>query len=176
MIINSFIHEGIELRRCQRAKADQGTAQLYCSQGGATIDEQPEFFSVSRRGVNKVHQDYHPDRPSKKSGGAPNYKFMRHFSNKPCHILIYETWIGDRDPKKVIDHRNGCSTDNRPCNLEEVTRKENDRRRVILNGLRRTGIDPTKIPFKELEHYLDPKNQCNPLAACAEERRKYADD
>jgi hypothetical protein len=99
---------------------------------------------------------------------------MRHFSNKPCHILIYEAWIGDRDPKKVIDHRNGCSTDNRPRNLEEVTPAENNRRRKILNGLRRTGIDPTKIPFKELEHYLDPKNQCDPLEACAEERRKYA--
>jgi len=101
---------------------------------------------------------------------------MPEFGGTRCHIYIYETWIGDRTPGMVIDHKNGCCTDNRPCNLEEVTRKENDRRRVILNGLRRTGIDPTKIPFKELEHYLDPKNQCNPLAACAEERRKYADD
>jgi len=48
MIINSFMHEGIELRRCQRAKAEHGTAQLYCSQGGATIDEESDRVKEKR--------------------------------------------------------------------------------------------------------------------------------
>ncbi len=88
---------------------------------------------------------------------------------------VYLAWVGSFD-EPCIDHKNGVTTDNRWQNLVPVDFKENSRRAVILRGLRQLGIDPAQLPFSVLDKYLDSKNACDPLAAAAEERRKYALD
>lgn len=48
--------------------------------------------------------------------------------NKKYHIhrIIWFLWSGNW-PKNEIDHINGVSTDNRICNLRDVTRSENNK-------------------------------------------------
>ena len=55
------------------------------------------------------------------------------------HILMYLAWVGPIKKGMQIDHINGCATDNRPCNLEQVTPKENMRRYHRLRRLREKG-------------------------------------
>ena len=50
----------------------------------------------------------------------------------PVHRLVYLAWFGPIPNGCEIDHLNGVKTDNRPCNLEAVTHKENMRRAVIM--------------------------------------------
>lgn len=50
------------------------------------------------------------------------------------HRLVYLAWHGSIPDGMEIDHVNGISTDNRPCNLEAVTHKENMRRAVEKGG------------------------------------------
>ena len=75
---------------------------------------------------------------------------MRDFGAKLCHILIYEAWVGERTPGMQIDHINGIPTDNRADNLQEVTPAENNRRRTLLNKLRKAGINPAKLSLPRL--------------------------
>ena len=152
MTIDSFLHNGVEVKRCRRAKPRKGTAQLYCSQGGKSITEQPRFVSVTRRTANVVKPTYRPDRPSKKNGGHANYMHMEHFGSIPCHILVYETWVGERTPGMQIDHINGVTTDNRVYNLQQVTPAENMRRTRYIRALRE--ILPHHYQTYQREDYL----------------------
>ena len=136
MIINEFTHEGLVLRRDRNAKPYNGDAQLYCSEGGKTIDDQPKYFLVTKRSVTEQTPTYTPNRPSKNKGGSHNYKYVRPFHSKACHIAVYEAWVGERTPGMQIDHINGVAIDNRVCNLQEVTSAENMRRARYIRALR----------------------------------------
>ena len=150
MNINSFFHNGVEVRRCHRAKPKSGTAQLYCSQGGMSISEQPIFVSVTRRTTREIKTSYRPNRNGR--GGCVNYKDIPYFGDIPCHIAVYEAWVGERTPGMQIDHINGVATDNRACNLQEVTPEENMRRARYIRALRE--LMPHHYQTYEHEDYL----------------------
>ena len=152
MYINEFTHEGLVLRRDRNAKPYTGDAQLYCSQGGKTIDDQPKYFLVTKRSVTEQTPTYTPNRPSKNKGGSHNYKYVRPFHSKACHIAVYEAWVGERTPGMQIDHINGVAIDNRVCNLQEVTSAENMRRARYIRALRE--LMPHHYQTYEREDYL----------------------
>ena len=66
------------------------------------------------------------------------YPQMRHFGNRLCHHLIWETFVGPRTPGMEIDHINGDKMNWSLENLEEVTPAENRKRAVILRAMRKT--------------------------------------
>ena len=61
-----------------------------------------------------------------------------------------ETFHGPRPLGYECDHLNGNVLDYSAANLEWVTPKENHRRSVILQGLRKNGIDPSGLPYSRL--------------------------
>ena len=48
-----------------------------------------------------------------------------YFLNKPLQRIVYETFIGEISEGYDIDHINTDKTDNRICNLRQVTRSQN---------------------------------------------------
>ena len=149
---NSFIFEGVEIRRCPNAKPDQGKAQLYCSEDG-------RFFSVTRRSIRQVQHHFSPSNrtPGRHchNGKRGNcYPTMRHFGNRACHLLIYETWVGPRTPGMQIDHLNGDVLDYRACNLEQVTPSENMRRAKYLRIMRECDFDPRIYTTDDFHHFF----------------------
>jgi len=177
MIINSFIpkikmHEGTLLRLvphepdngCRFYVSDDGIIGLRVSPNGVetVVNATPTTCENSKIPYDANRkQRYLNFRDPWKTG---EQILVSH--------AVYRAWVGSFD-KPCIDHKNGITTDNRYQNLEPVTYQENSRRATILNGLRKVGINPAELAFSVLDRYLDPKIQCDPLAACGEERRKY---
>lgn len=64
------------------------------------------------------------------------YPGMVNFSNRLCHHLVWETFVGPRTKGLEIDHINGNKLDWSLANLEEVTPAENRRRAKYLRALR----------------------------------------
>jgi len=133
--------EQVLLRRCNASRC--GNCQLYCASDG-------RFFSVSRQSVHQVKHTFSP------SNATPGrlcfngrrgclYPIMRQYGGKACHILIYEAWIGPRQPGMQIDHLNGNVLDYRARNLEQVTPSENMRRSMRLRALRKMGMNTNDL-------------------------------
>lgn len=55
-----------------------------------------------------------------------------------AHRLIWKMYYGE-DPKYFIDHINGIADDNRICNLQDISNKENQRKFTKLNKNNTTG-------------------------------------
>ena len=145
---NSFIFEGVEIRRCPNAKPKHGKAQLYCSADG-------RFFSITWRSIHQVQHHFSlstrtPGRYCHNGKRGNAYPSMVNFSNRLCHHLIYETWVGPRTPGMQIDHVNGDILDYRACNLEQVTPSENQRRAKYLRVMRQCEFDPRIFPANDL--------------------------
>ena len=132
-------------RRCKNAKNKSGTAQLFCTQNG-------EFYSLSANGLKKVKHSFSPCSVNSHKGSC--YPNMRNFSNKLCHHLVYEAWIGPRTPGMEIDHINGNKFDYRACNLEKVTPGENRRRAIILRSLRNDGFNIDAFSPYEIKQFF----------------------
>lgn len=59
----------------------------------------------------------------------------------PIHILMTEIWVRPRREGEEIDHLDGNIDHFSLDNLELVTREENNRRKLILQAMRRAAID-----------------------------------
>lgn len=170
---SSFLFNNVQVRYV--ATCPETGISFYCSNGHGGVFG-VRVYPIGRKALEKA-SGVKNGKPYA-HGKAEYLKFKHAFGQQKgilAHHAVYIAWVGPFD-KPCIDHKNGVTTDNRWQNLEPVTFQENTRRAIILNGLRRIGINPASLPFSVLDKYLDPKNACDPLAAAAEERRKYADD
>jgi len=80
---------------------------------------------------------------------------MRDFGNRACHLLVYEAWIGPRDPKMQIDHIDSDSTNYAASNLEQVTASENNWRSNLTQVLLSKGIRTADYDAKGIHHWFD---------------------
>lgn len=73
-----------------------------------------------------------------------NCKYVNlHGTSKTVHRLILETFVGPCPPGKECNHKNGNRHDNRLCNLEWITRSENQKHAF------RTGLH---VPVRGTKH------------------------
>ena len=143
------LNNGTIVKKCPTVKP------LYCAKDG-------RFFSVRNMQItdegcimHEVQPIFSPAMRVRNQNSAVrhgiNYPQMRHFGNRPCHHLIWETWVGPRTKGMEIDHLNGNILDWSLDNLEEVTPEENRKRAVLLRELRRNGRDPKQMTRDQLQ-------------------------
>ena len=90
---------------------------------------------------------------------VPLYKNGRMY-NKRVHILVMEAFTDYRsngfDPFHVIDHIDGCKTNNHLSNLEVVTQAENDRRARLKKTQRYNGVEIIDLDSNQIyKNYND---------------------
>ena len=141
--------DGTIVKKCPTIKP------LYCSKDG-------RFFSVHNMQITdegcimqELKPIFSPAMRVRSQNSAVNhgiaYPSMRHFGSRPCHHLVWETFVGPRTKGMEIDHLNGNILDWSLANLEEVTPAENRKRAKILRAMRAAGTDPTTIPQSRLK-------------------------
>lgn len=141
--------DGTIVKKCPTIKP------LYCSEDG-------RFFSVHNMQITDegcIMRELKPDNnPAKRVRNQNSsvhhglaYPDMRGFGIRPCHHLVWETFVGPRTKGMEIDHLNGNILDWSLANLEEVTPAENRKRAKILRAMRKAGTDPTTIPQSRLK-------------------------
>ena len=115
--------------------------------GGKVLFATPDgkFFNAKGRQLKHI---FSPSSARQTKGSC--YPTMRHYANRLCHHLVYETFIGPRTPGMEIDHINGNKLDYSADNLQEITPRENIRRAKILRQLRSMGIDPKLLTREQL--------------------------
>ena len=139
-----FLEEGnVELHLCH-VKCRK--SKIFCS-------DQGRFYHLRNGQLSEIKPTgYNPNGHFTYSGGRVFYLSVRQCTpHKTCHALVYEAWIGKRHTNMQIDHINGVPTDNRACNLQEVTPAENRKRAVILRARR-------MIARQDNDLSKDPKN------------------
>ena len=100
-----------------------GGKTLYVSTGG-------DFFSAKGK---RLKPSFNSAMRNYKKGS--HYPTMRNFTNRMCHHLVWETFVGPRHKGMEIDHINGNKFDWSLDNLQEVTPQENRRRARYLHVL-----------------------------------------
>lgn len=105
-------------------------------------------YSVSDLGNVVSHvsrfkdNDWFVMRPWISRYGYPRVSLMvskRNRVYKTVHVLVAEAFIGPRKHGYQVNHKNGIKTDNRSCNLEYVTCRENVLHSIETLGHSRTG-------------------------------------
>lgn len=106
--------------------------------GGKTlfVGTDGRFFNANGR---ELKPTFSPGMQRHK-GGSAYPKMYYYYSNRLCHHLVYETFIGPRTPGMEIDHINGNKLDWSLANLQEVTPEENRKRARILRIIRKCAI------------------------------------
>lgn len=82
------------------------------------------------------------------------------------HRLVASAWIGERPAGLDVNHINGVKNDNRPCNLEYMTRKEN-----VAHAMRMGLMKPSKTRLK----HIGISQRKLSLEQAAEIQKLYAD-
>ena len=144
--INAFIgDQWLDLRVCAHGYDENNEIRhtLYCTADG-------RFFHKRKDGWRKILPSNlgHP-RTNKAAGGSCDCPSMSNLSHLYCHILVCTAFHGQRPVGYECDHLNGNHLDWTADNLQWVTPKENRRRRVCANRLRKIGVSP-----KRLSHWL----------------------
>ncbi|MBO4249811.1 MAG: HNH endonuclease, partial [Paludibacteraceae bacterium] len=95
--------------------------------------------------------------------GKAVYLQFRHAWGREIGILasraVYSAFYGCIPPGMTIDHINGCTTDNRPENLRQVTNAVNSRDGGFLTKLRNKGINPVTVQKAYLLRYFERMTQ-----------------
>ena len=68
---------------------------------------------------------------------------------------VYIAWVGPMKPGMTIDHINGCTTDNRPDNLRQLSNEDNNRDGGFSRKLTNKGFDTMRIDRAYLLRYFD---------------------
>lgn len=127
------------LRNGTRIKQKEGL-DLFLSSGGVV-------YALTKSGLRRRRIDYcRKRRYGKKSrNGVPNGRRYPYVTFRrgtyPVHILQVEIWIRPRRKGEEVDHLDGNIDNFALENLEIVTREENNRRRKILNAMRKAARD-----------------------------------
>lgn len=137
------------LRNGTRIKQKEGL-DLFLSSGGVV-------YALTKSGLRRRRIDYCRKRMygKKSRNGVPNGRRYPYVTFRrgtyPVHILQVEIWIRPRRKGEEVDHLDGNIDNFALENLEIVTREENNRRRKILNAMRKAARDLH-------DPSLDPKN------------------
>ena len=101
--------------------------------GGKTlyVSTLGDFFNAHGK---RLKPGFSPSSRRYKKGS--HYPKMRQYTDRLCHHLVWETFVGPRTPGMEIDHINGNKLDWSLDNLQEVTPQENRRRARYLRVLR----------------------------------------
>lgn len=138
------------LRNGMRIKQKEGL-DVFISDHGAV-------YSLTRRGLRRLRINFtRKRRYGKKSrNGLPNGRRYPYITFRgrtyPVHILMIEIWVRPRREGEEIDHLDGNIDNFALENLEIVTREENNRRRKILNAMRKLALelnDPSLDPVNK---------------------------
>lgn len=113
--------------------------RYYVSHNGEIFAKYPPY--------RKIPERFKKRRPVKLNSGylklgltSPEEKEAKTYL---VHVIVCEVFHGPRPEKKVVNHINGVKTDNRPENLEWVTRQENQLHAIKL-GLQKNNPPPRK--------------------------------
>ena len=127
------------LRNGQRIKQKEGL-DIFLSKNKCA-------YSLTRFGLRPRRINYtRKRRYGKKScNGLPNGRRYPYITFRggtyTMHILMMEIWVCPRRAGEEIDHLDGNIDNFALDNLELVTREENNRRKGILQAMRRAAID-----------------------------------
>jgi len=91
------------------------------------------------------------------------------------HELVAEAWIAPRPPGHEVNHKDGNKRNNRPQNLEWVTRGDNFRHAYRL-GLRMPPCGETQGQAKLTEDAVREIRESNAEVSCAELARRFKVD
>ena len=146
--------DGTEVRLCPLEKT-KGKA-LYVSADG-------RCFSFYRCKLRLIKPEADTSKTNRFNGHRKQkYLRVRSYGNILVHIAVATVWIGPRLEGCECDHLNGITTDNRVCNLQWVTRKENEKRAKLLRVLRSIGRDPKQMSREELLQIFNKYTFTNP--------------
>ncbi len=124
------------------------------------INDKAEIIVVKRE-TDKIISYYNTNTKDSKITGINNSGYLLvgiEGKVHTIHSLVAEAFLGPRPKGYDIDHISGDKTDNRLCNLEYVTHKENIRRYYKNNTRKKPVCDKGKY-FMKTQTYTAPTGE-----------------